>query len=68
MNFEKKIALIRTLKKNGITSAKALNDFVSDTRKVLSSGLSVTEMKAILDLADQVGKANPFFDWFLAEA
>lgn len=67
MNFEKKLALIRALKKNGINSAKALNDFAFDTRKLLASNLSIADMKAVVDLAEQVGKVNPFFDWFLAE-
>lgn len=67
MNFEKKITLIRALKKAGITSAKTLNEFAFDTRKLLDSGLSVADMKAVVGLAEQVGKVNPFFDWFLSE-
>lgn len=68
MNFEKKITLIRMIKKSGISSAKALSDFVSDTEKLLNSGLSIPDMKAVLELSKQVGKVNPFFDWFMGEA
>jgi hypothetical protein len=68
MNFEKKLALLRSLKKAGITSAKALSEFASDPRKLVNSGMSMDQIKAVLDLSEQVGKANPFFDWFLAEA
>jgi len=68
MNFEKKLTLIRMLKKQGITSAKTLNDFAFDSRKLIASDFSKTEMTAVIDLAEQVGKVNPFFDWFLADA
>lgn len=68
MNFEKKMSLIRSLKKAGITSAKALSEFTSDIHKLLDSGLSKDEMINVVNLADQVGKSNAFFDWLLADA
>jgi hypothetical protein len=63
MGFEKKIALVRALRKIGVNSAKDLNDLVSDSRKLLASGMSITDMNAVLDLATLVGKSNALFDW-----
>ena len=68
MNFEKKISLIRALRKIGITSAKELNDFVSDSRTLIASGMSINDMQAVLDLATIVGKNNALFDWLAKDA
>jgi hypothetical protein len=68
MNFEKKLVLIRALKKAGITSAKALSDVAFDSKKLLALDMSKENMIAVVDLAEKVGKVNPFFDWFLADA
>lgn len=68
MNFEKKMALLKALKKEGITSAKALSEFTGDSKKLVNSNLSKQEMSVVVELAEQVGKTNPFFDWFMAEA
>jgi|GEM_PF-2883896 len=66
MNFEKKITLIKALRKAGVMSAKELSDFVADPMTLLSSGLSVADMKEAVSLAAKVGKTNPFFDWLMS--
>ncbi len=63
MVFEKKIALVRALRKIGVNSAKELNALSSDSRRMLASGMSITDMTAVLDLAALVGKSNALFDW-----
>lgn len=68
MNFEKKISLIRALRKININSAKELNDFASDSRTLIASGMSINDMQAVLDLAAIVGKNNALFDWLVKEA
>lgn len=68
MNFEKKISLIRALRKININSAKELNDFASDSRTLIASGMSINDMQAVLDLAAIVGKNNTLFDWLVKEA
>ncbi len=68
MGFEKKISLIRALRKININSAKELNDFASDSRTLIASGMSINDMQAVLDLAAIVGKNNALFDWLVKEA
>lgn len=68
MGFEKKISLIRALRKININSAKELNDFASDSRTLIASGMSINDMQAVLDLAAIVGKNNALFDWLVKES
>lgn len=68
MGFEKKISLIRALRKININSAKELNDFASDSRTLIASGMSINDMQAVLDLAAIVGKNNALFDWLVKDA
>ena len=48
MGFEKKIALVRALRKIGVNSAKDLSDLASDSRKLLASGMTADEILAKL--------------------
>lgn len=67
MNFEKRVTVLRALKKVGVCSAKDLTDFASDTGRLLSSGLPIDTMKAVVDLAAVTGKSSSVFDWLMKE-
>lgn len=67
MNFEQKLKIRKSLVTHGVTTSGKLFEYANDIRKLLTLGLTDSDKLAVYDLADVVGKVNPFFDWLFKD-